>query len=195
MKLHIATKRNMEWSEIMSYPIHFVCSHNEAKDLIDSREAFFVSNCGCRERKGGCKQSRIDVCLGFDENFKGSGSNLHPITKADAYRILEEAEAKHLVSRPFRNEEDKNIIEGICFCCQCCCAYFAYPEEACDKGSQIEFTDRNSCKNCGLCIESCYFKARSIVKEKLEVNQEQCYGCGLCVEACPTGCIEMKKRK
>ncbi|HEX3045163.1 MAG TPA: 4Fe-4S dicluster-binding protein [Bacillota bacterium] len=178
-----------------SYPIHYVCTHQEAKELIDSHGTFFVSNCGCRERMGGCKQSRIDVCLIFNENFRGSGTNCRPLTKEDAYQILNEANEKHLVTQPFRDETDQNKIAGICFCCQCCCAYFIHPGEVCDQGNRTEFTDRDSCTNCGLCIESCYFKARSMVEGKLEVFQDQCYGCGLCVDVCPIGMIKMKAKQ
>jgi hypothetical protein len=45
-------------------PIHYVCTHEKAKDLVDSHSKFWVSNCGCREGRGGC----VDACY-----FKARG--------------------------------------------------------------------------------------------------------------------------
>jgi hypothetical protein len=44
-------------------PIHYVCTHEKAQELINQNKQFWVSNCGCREGKGGCKRSRMDICL------------------------------------------------------------------------------------------------------------------------------------
>ena len=53
--------------------MHFVCTMSEAANLISTHSKFWVSNCGCRERKGTCSQSRHDVCLMFNSNVEGSG--------------------------------------------------------------------------------------------------------------------------
>ncbi len=170
--------------------MHYVSTLNEAAELINSRDNFWVSNCGCREGGAGCKQSRTDVCLMFSYSGGASGSNAHSVTKAEALDILLEARDKKLVSRPFRNN-DFTDTDGICFCCQDCCGYFLDPQEICNKGSFIEQTDVSQCINCGLCVDVCYFKARRIANTILEINRDKCYGCGLCVDICPTACIKM----
>ena len=175
-------------------PMHYVCTHEEAKELIDKNNRYFVSNCGCREGKGNCERSGMDLCLCFLEGDNGSGSGIREVDKTKVYPILKEAIDKHLVARPFRGGEEMQNTEGICFCCDDCCGYFLNPEEVCDKGKYIERTDLENCSQCGVCTDVCYFKARSMKGDELHIDTENCYGCGLCKEVCPVGCIEMVKR-
>jgi ferredoxin len=176
------------------FHIHYVATLVEAEALIKTRKQFWVCNCGCREEQGKCQRSRIDVCLFFRGDVGSSGSGLRKITPAEADGILKEAIDKDLVARPFRNESDRNEIDGICFCCDDCCAYFLNPEEECDRGKFVERTDLVNCDACGTCADRCYFRARAVKKDRLRVTADKCYGCGLCVAACPNECIEMVPR-
>ncbi|MBM4398749.1 MAG: 4Fe-4S binding protein [Candidatus Cloacimonetes bacterium] len=173
--------------------MHYVCTPAEAGDLIDLHDKFWVCNCGCRENAGECKQSRKDVCLMFSTETGSSGSDMKEITKAEVEEILREASDKKLVARPFRNN-DFTDTDGICFCCQDCCGYFTENNEHCNKGKFIEQTDMESCIHCGLCVEVCYFGARTLENGKLVVNRDKCYGCGLCEAVCPVSCIAMEQR-
>jgi Pyruvate/2-oxoacid:ferredoxin oxidoreductase delta subunit len=176
------------------FAMHYVCTPDEARKLINKHERFWVCNCGCREGRGFCTRSRIDVCLMFRNDIGASGSGLKEISYGQVEMILDEAKDKHLVSRPFRNMEDKTIVDGICFCCDDCCGYFLSPDEKCDKGALIENTFFDECTHCGVCVEVCYFDARKMVGGKLEVEADKCYGCGLCVDICPESCIRMVTR-
>ena len=176
------------------YPIHFVCTHDEAKALLPQQEKFWVSNCGCREGKGTCSQSRMDVCLIFKGDIGSSGSTIKEVDRAFVEGIFKEAEDKLLVARPYRNDTDKNTVDGLCFCCNDCCGYFLDPTETCDKGKFIEKTDMDACIDCGECVPVCYFKARKMAERHLEVDRQKCYGCGLCASVCPIECIEMIER-
>jgi NAD-dependent dihydropyrimidine dehydrogenase PreA subunit len=131
----------------------------------------------------------------FRDDVGASGSGLREISSEEVSDILLEAQEKHLVPRPFRNQSDKTRADGICFCCDDCCGYFLSPEEVCDKGSQIEVTDLDRCTACGTCVDVCYFDARSLDDGKLMIVQDNCYGCGLCVDVCPEGCIDMAARR
>ena len=123
------------------------------------------------------------------------GSGRHEISQAEIEEIFQEAKTKHLVTRPFRNEENRAQINGICFCCDDCCEYFTNPDEnKCDKGNSIERTEEDKCTSCGECIEVCYFGARKLDDGKLIINRENCYGCGLCVDVCPEDCVRMVRR-
>ena len=175
------------------FPIHYVCTHDEARELAFKQERFWVSNCGCRERRGKCDRSRMDVCLMFYD-IGSSGSGKREISLMDLVALFEEAENKHLVTRPFRNEKNKNLTEGICFCCDDCCGYFSDPSEICDKGKQVEKTDMASCNYCGDCAEACHFGARKMVHDELKIASEKCYGCGLCVSVCSEDCVELIRR-
>jgi len=175
--------------------LHYVCTRKEAWEIVKAHNRFWVSNCGCRESRGGCARSRLDVCLFFARDWGygagGTGSNFKEVTKSHVEEIFHEAKEKHLVTRPFRNPPDMIEVAGICFCCDDCCSYFLNQEEKCDKGGYIERTDSDKCTNCGVCIETCYFGARKMDEGKMTIERSNCYGCGLCVDVCPEGCVQM----
>jgi Pyruvate/2-oxoacid:ferredoxin oxidoreductase delta subunit len=176
-------------------PLHYVCTWDEASQLINSHDSFWVCDCGCRERKeGGCHRSRHDVCLMFTHDNAASGSNKHQLTRAEAEAIMVEARTKYLVTRPFLDEPTRTVTEGICFCCDDCCGYFRDPTEVCDKGQFVEQTDMDTCTQCGECDPICRFNARAMSDGELSVFRDACYGCGLCAEICPVDCIEMVLR-
>ena len=174
-------------------PMHYVCTPEKARELVDSHQRFWVCNCGCREGRGACSRSRTDVCLMFEGDDFASGSGKREATRSEVEDILREAEEKRLVARPFRNEA-RDETEGICFCCDDCCGYFLNPEEKCDRGDLVARTDLDECTQCGACAEICYFKARTMTGEELKADESLCYGCGLCASVCPVECIKMVKR-
>jgi Pyruvate/2-oxoacid:ferredoxin oxidoreductase delta subunit len=175
-----------------SWPMHYVCTHEEAQDLVAAHDQYWLANCGCRESTGHCQRSRTDVCLQFTDG-PSSGSDLHEIPGLEVEELLQEADTHHLVARPFRSTSRKEQVEGICFCCDDCCGYFRNPQDVCDKGSLIERTDTARCTQCGACIDVCYFQARTM-PGPLVVSSDRCYGCGLCRSVCPEECITMVKR-
>jgi len=59
------------------YNQHYVCTLDEARRIIAAHDQFSVSNCGCREAKGVCGRSRMDVCLYFNPDFPPTG-HLYP---------------------------------------------------------------------------------------------------------------------
>lgn len=175
--------------------LHYVRTRDKAWELVNEHSGFWVSNCGCRESRGKCDRSRMDVCLMFREDSTPSGSGFKEISRIEVKEIFKEAEEKHLVCRPFRDEKNMKETEGICFCCDDCCGYFLETNEKCDKGDLIEKTDLDECSNCGVCVEVCYFGAREMDSEALIINKDNCYGCGLCLDVCPEDCIGMVSRK
>jgi len=175
--------------------MHYVCTHAEARALIAAHDRFWISNCGCRESRRECARSRMDLCLMFSGDQSASGSGMREATRAEAEANLREAETQRLVTRPFYNERDRAITDGICFCCDDCCGYFLHPEEnRCDNGAFIEETDLDACTGCGDCVEACYFGARNMEDGALLILTENCYGCGLCADVCPAECVRMVKR-
>ena len=179
----------------------YISTREEARAIIDAQDKYWVSNCGCRENGPGCKRSRMDLCLFFDDQeMQGTGSDFQEVNREFVEGILKEAEEKHLVTRPFRYEKDRTRDQGICFCCDDCCWYLTHLDEeegACDKGRFIEKTDMEACTHCGECEDVCYFGTRKMIDGKLAINPEGCYGCagcGLCLDVCPADCIEMVSR-
>ena len=175
---------------------HYVCTLDEARQMVAERDRFWMSNCECREERGPCKRSGIFLCLQFDETKVPLGSGRREVTREEVLKALAEAEKTHLVPRPFRDYDDKENTYGICFCCDCCCDYFATENPSpCDRGLYIEQTDEELCNHCGTCEEFCYFGARVFDGEFLEVHPDECYGCGVCVDVCPEGAVEMVLRE
>lgn len=174
---------------------HYVCTRDQARELLRNHDRFWVMNCGCREARGQCARSRMDVCLMFKGDIAGSGSSgVKEISRVQVEDIFKEAEDKHLVTRPFRNESNMAETDGICFCCDDCCGYFLDPEEVCDRGALVESTDSDRCTSCGTCAEVCYFNARELEHDDLKVDPGNCYGCGLCIDVCPEGSVRMVPR-
>lgn len=152
---------------------HFVCTHGEAEDLIrvaartraaatararaevSAETGFWLSDCGCRASAEDKCRSRIDVCLGFVREANSGGGNLRPAKVAEAHEVLAEAGRHHRVSRPFADKAGQVV--GICFCCDCHCAYFRDPALAgsCAPGRLVAVTDDDACDGCGLCAEGC----------------------------------------
>jgi Pyruvate/2-oxoacid:ferredoxin oxidoreductase delta subunit len=176
--------------------LHFVCTLDQAKDILRDHERFWVSNCGCREGKGQCARSRMDVCLTFQGETVPSGSAKREITRSEVDAILRIADSASLVPRPFRDYATHEHTEGICFCCDDCCDYFLNPGVTpCDRGTLVEATKLDDCTHCGACVDVCHFSARAMKDDRLEVVNANCYGCGLCVPACPTECIRTVPRQ
>lgn len=175
-------------------PFHFVCTQEEAQELINNYDHFWVTNCECREIQGHCSRSRIDLCLWFYTDATVYGSGLHKADLHEVKGLLQEAKEKYLVARPFRYEFDMTQVGGICFCCDCCCEHFIKSELICDKGVMIEQTDMDICTHCSICEDVCYFDARKMEGDLLFINHDECYGCGLCRDICPEECIQMIPR-
>ncbi|MFH1861601.1 MAG: 4Fe-4S binding protein [bacterium] len=174
---------------------HYVCTFEEAEELLTGNQRFWISNCGCREQRGGCQRSRVDLCLSFRAESPTWGSAKREITGAETADLLQDARNHRLVPRPFRREDDKTVTDGICFCCDDCCEYFTKPaDNHCDKGIFIEVTDSEICSSCGTCTEVCYFEVRRFDGCDLEIVRDFCYGCGLCRDVCPEGAIMMVDR-
>jgi len=180
--------------------MHFVATHEEAREMAKGRQNYWVSNCGCREgaekdRSKPCARSRMDVCLFWAPWESGSGSGKWERTPEQVEELFKLAKEARLITRPFRNQEDPNGVDGVCFCCDDCCGYFEEgAADSYDKGSRIEQTGMDNCAQCGECEPACYFGARKMVDGTLEVDREKCAGCGLCRDVCPTDCIEMVAR-
>ncbi len=175
---------------------HYVATRKEGEELIAHAEKFWVSNCGCREKGPGCQRSRLDLCLFFDPQMGGTGSDFHGVDREFVAGLVKEAEDKHLIVRPFRYDEDRTRTQGICFCCDDCCYYCRGEEEQadCDKGKFIARTDGEACASCGTCVDVCYFGARALASDELAFEDEKCYGCGLCADVCTEDCIRMVER-
>jgi MinD superfamily P-loop ATPase len=51
--------------------------------------------------------------------------------------------------------------------------------------------NRETCSNCGLCLNYCRFDAISLLKERVTISVTACDGCMLCARICPNKSINM----
>ena len=173
---------------------HFVCTKEEAKKLVDKRSNFWVSNCECKLYNTNPNQlESMDVCLLFQDTTD-LGQDISKITKEEALELLDIAKKTHMIHKPFRNNDKKNTIGGICLCSHECFGYFKDKNATYDKGPSIEQTDFSRCSHCGVCVPSCDFNARKMENDRLKVDHDACHGCGLCADVCPMKCIKMVDR-
>jgi Pyruvate/2-oxoacid:ferredoxin oxidoreductase delta subunit len=173
---------------------HFVSTWAEAEKLIAARDAFWVSECGCRiGNEAGCKRSPTELCVAFSATELSQPDQAREVPRSELDALVAEYR-RSLVARPFHSEKQPDGIGGICFCCDDCCAYFLDPALPCDRGAMIETTDAALCTACGTCVAVCHFGARAVSDGALAADADACAGCGLCAEVCPTGAARMAAR-
>jgi ferredoxin len=170
---------------------HEVWTHEETRNAILKEDKFWTADCICRVSKGKTCKRGLHVCLGFEPDFVPADRNVTPAERKEVERLLDFADEKNLVTRPFMDQDNK--IVASCFCCSCCCGLIA-KEGANLHGKLIQSTDGSLCDSCGICVPVCYFDARTLESEKLKVDNEKCMGCGLCADNCPLDAIEMVSR-
>ena len=85
------------------YPQHYVCTHQQARELIAQHNHFWLCTCGCRASGKGCKRSQADVCLTFNAEALARQLGHREVSRSEAERGEQTAQEQRLVARPFRN--------------------------------------------------------------------------------------------
>jgi len=174
-----------------------IAAYDRIREVVGKYEDIAVAPCICRLEKGlmgeECERPH-ETCLTF-----GVGAQLYidngigrRIDKAEALRILDQAEEAALVLQPSNTRD----IINICCCCSCCCGILRLlkMEERPADHVQASFAarvDAGLCSSCGTCLERCQMDAIVENEEAMEVDLARCIGCGLCVSTCPEGAISM----
>lgn len=70
---------------------------------------------------------------------------------------------------------------------------FANPEEF--YSGELAGIDQEACIKCGLCVDTCHFRAIQEIDNKYYVCILDCEGCGYCEKVCPVKAISMHDRK
>lgn len=168
---------------------------------IENAQSWAVGECICKKEKRmlgeGC-DNPIEVCISvapvpnfFDEYFWG-----RPITKEEAFKIIEECEEAGLVHST-NNVKDAPFI--ICNCCACCCGVMRGLIDLGNEGAMassdyVAVIDKNECVSCGVCEERCHVKAIDVNDDEIYSVNERCIGCGLCISTCPVEAVKLLKR-
>ncbi|NIP36868.1 MAG: 4Fe-4S dicluster domain-containing protein [Thermoplasmata archaeon] len=178
---------------------HRIFEFGELTRIIESATTLAQTQCGCRTDMNNCDYPR-EGCIALDEHAemwieKEIG---HRISKEDALEALQNGVEHGLVNVAY--VRDRGKADVICTCCECCCdslgamLRFGYSDQVLDS-RMIALQDEDACTDCGLCVEACQFKARSMEDGKLVFDDGKCAGCGLCVRVCESDAISMVERE
>ena len=171
----------------------------ELSRIIEDATTLAQTECGCRTDMGNCKNPK-EGCIALDEHAEMwiREEIGRPISKEDALEALENGVRHGLVNVAY--VRDRGKADVICTCCECCCdslgamIRFGYSDQVLES-RMIAVLDEESCTDCGLCVDACHFKARSMVDGRLVFDEGACAGCGLCVHVCEFDAIVMVERE
>jgi ferredoxin len=171
----------------------------ELSKIIREATTLAQTECGCRTDMGNCDYPK-EGCIALDEHAeKWVREEIgRPISREDALRALENGVEHGLVNVAY--VRDRGKADVICTCCECCCdslgamIRFGYSDQVMSS-KMIAAQDDGACTDCGVCVDACHFKARSMVDGDLVFDEGKCAGCGLCVHACEFDAISMVERE
>ena len=182
---------------------HEALTHEKVSAIIERGQSFLVNDCICKKEQG-LLENRCDkpmeVCLAIAPvpNIFNDAKVGRPISKEEAYRVLNLAEEAGLVHLTW------NVQNGhffICNCCGCCCGVLRSINDLNIPASRVVNSyyfaeiDPDACESCGTCAdERCQVNAIQEGEEAYEVIRERCIGCGLCVTTCPTEAIRLVRK-
>ncbi|MCP4023234.1 MAG: hypothetical protein GY729_15430 [Desulfobacteraceae bacterium] len=177
----------------------FIIPPDIASKVLDESGEVFLRECPCRLKKGNCRQEESKVCLLFADAAQEDLKETKPISKAQAFSILEKTRNRGDINHLFYRKDNKKITE-ICSCCTCCCSIL---EDMATDGDFTHFkksgyfveTDHEKCILCSECIDNCFFGARSIVDDEIVLDEKLCFGCERCSHFCPEEAIDLQSDK
>lgn len=168
----------------------------EAEKLVlDAGEAY-LRDCPCRAQMKLCPPEGWEVCLLLTHASEDDRQGTRRITGEQAMQIVKKTTARGLIHQIFYFQEGDRPFE-LCNCCTCCC--FPLREEKAKgdrfkdqlRSDYVSHTDPALCIGCGDCIPSCFFEARQLDGDHIELIDDLCFGCGVCLTACPQVAIQL----
>jgi len=175
--------------------------YQQISHIIENGKAFRLSDCVCKKQRGilddPCEKP-IEVCLQVlpMEGVAPISGWGRPITREEAYGVLDRAEEAGLVHLSSNVENGQAFI---CNCCGCCCEVLGAMNRLnvpnVINSQYYAEIDEEECTSCGICLEErCQVFAIEEVDDTYSVIKDKCIGCGLCVTDCPTEAITLVRR-
>ncbi len=182
-------------------PEQHVMPYEEARRIIEEQEKIVVAPCICRKEHSlvgkGCDRP-LETCLVFGagaQYYEDNGMG-RPISRDEAFQILESAEEHALVLQPSNAQKVMNI----CLCCGCCCQILKNLKKAPAPSKLVMSNyliqvDSDQCVGCGTCEERCQMDAIRVNEDGVaEANLDFCIGCGVCVPTCPQDALSLREK-
>ena len=188
-------------------PPDMVLPSRVVEHFIETAQHHWIMNfCICRESFQ-CTDYPIELgCLFLGEAAMKIRPDLgRKVTKEEALdhvRKCREAGLVHLIGRNKLDAMWLKVGPGhklmtICNCCPCCCLWKMLPHLDSDTGMRVtkmpgvSISVTDLCTGCGVCVDSCFVNAITVVDGKAVISQE-CRGCGRCVESCPHDALSLQ---
>ena len=174
-----------------------VLAYENCVEIINAANRIAVAKCTCRLIAHKCN-SPLENCLqiGRAADYSLERGTGREISKAEALKLIDEAEKKGLIHVTMNKSDNMNLI---CNCCACCCiampVMIKYGRKLTDPSRFRAVIDDARCSSCGDCIERCFFSAISSQStdgfEVVSIDEGKCMGCGLCQVVCDCEAISL----
>jgi ferredoxin len=178
-----------------------IMAYEKAREIINQQSKIVVSDCICRKEHkimgDGCDHP-LEVCLAFGGGayyYESNGLG-RPISKEEAFKVLEKGMEAGLVLQPGNSLKPFNI----CMCCGCCCQILKNLKNTGNPGELVVtnfYAEVNveECTGCAQCEDRCHMDAIVIEDDIAYVKPERCIGCGACIPTCEFDAIAIRKKE
>lgn len=181
------------------------CIHpaEDVRRMLNDATVFVTRDCICRKEQEilshKCEKPRHN-CLTMSNNERAFEVQYggRVITRAEAEKIINEAEEAGLVHAMMNMTGDTH---HVCNCCSCCCGLLRGVTKLGAPGmlaasNYWASVDSEACTGCGTCSdERCPAGAIDEHEDGYSVvNRAKCIGCGVCIITCPADSITLVRK-
>ncbi|MEW6259318.1 MAG: 4Fe-4S binding protein [Thermodesulfobacteriota bacterium] len=183
-----------------------VLSSQSVEAIIEKFDEIAVGHCFCRQRRAllgePCQtHAPLENCFTFGKSARHTAAQgfARMIDKAEAIRIMREAEAAGLVHKAFHpNSRTDRPETSICNCCKDCCDTLRGWREGgfplINATRYLSVIDADRCSGCGTCVDRCPMDAIQLgTSGKAERDEASCFGCGICARFCPEEAVALQE--
>jgi len=179
--------------------VQWILPSEQVLNLLKNANLIAINDCVCRKHYQRC-DNPVEVCMLLNEYGEIYIKNglARKITYDEAVSVIKVANDRGLVHLSLFRPDHK--LYALCSCCPCCChdlqLLLTHQQiQLVARSDYIPIINHIECTCCEICIERCFFEARYLENEKVNLNINRCYGCGLCATVCPSKSIKMELKK
>ena len=184
----------------------FILPSQSVEEIIEKFDDIAVGQCFCRQRRGilgdACAtKAPTRNCFTFGKSARHTAAQgfAEMITREEAHRIMQEAEAAGLIHKAFHPGSRENSPEtSICNCCKDCCDTFNLWRSGTmpliNSTYHLAVIDDAACSGCETCVGWCPVDAIAMNDDGIaERDENTCIGCGVCARFCPEEAISLRE--
>lgn len=180
------------------HQVQHILPSAQVEEILRGADLITLAKCICRMQYKKCDKP-LEVCFVLNavgKKWMADGYS-RKVTIDEALEVILLANKNGLIHLSLYMPDHE--LFALCSCCSCCChdlqLLLGYDKHYVTvKSDYLAVDDPERCSHCGLCVDRCAFKARTLEMEKLVYDQKKCYGCGLCLTSCPEGSIGLQRR-